>query len=376
MLVKFDAHDENVFYDFVQGKFVEGKEAHAHIGKRKSVLPFSESMSIKKLRPRTKMNRKFGDSWLSAQKLTMAYILAGFMLKTGKARLAGFLRKTEKNYIFFEIVIAPGTVSAQYKWITDDPQDFLAIEGKAYDIIIGDPDVATEIVDWGKLWKEYSRDTKPLQMILTALIVVGVSIGMLYAFGIIGTKKKVPVRAAPAAPEQIPPLSSGEIRVLSILLTQEILQEYKDHVEALEQTPDIAISVATMQIRPLNQHKVSATLSITYQSIYPYPSSLKDGDFYVMKVEKNIERQRKDIPRVVALVDSVKGNHIAALGALMDAGDVAAREDGGWKFSVVIEKDYARTVAMLNKIYFSPAVIKSLTIDETSTRGEIFLNNL
>jgi len=376
VLVKFDAHDENAFYDFVQGKFVEGKEAHAHIGKRKSVLPFSDSMSIKKLRPRTKMNKKFGDSWLSSQKLTMAYILAGFMLKTGKTRLAGFLKKTEKNYIFLEIVITSGTVSAQYKWITDDPQDFLAIEGKTYDIIVGDPNVATEIVDWEKLWKEYSRDTKPLQMVLAAMIVVAVSIGILYAFGIVGVKKKVPVRAAPVAKEQIPPLSSGEIRVLSVLLTQEILQEYKDHVEALEQTPDIAISVATIQIRQLNEHKISATLNITYQSIYPYPSSSKEGDFYVMRVEKSLERQRSDISRAVSLVDTVKDNYMAALGALMDAGEVAARENGGWKFSVVIEKDYARTVAMLNRIYFSPAVIKSLTIDETSTRGEIFLNNL
>jgi len=213
-------------------------------------------------------------------------------------------------------------------------------------------------------------------MVLAAMIVVAVSIGILYAFGIVGVKKKVPVRAAPVAKEQIPPLSSGEIRVLSVLLTQEILQEYKDHVEALEQTPDIAISVATIQIRQLNEHKISATLNITYQSIYPYPSSSKEGDFYVMRVEKSLERQRSDISRAVSLVDTVKDNYMAALGALMDAGEVAARENGGWKFSVVIEKDYARTVAMLNRIYFSPAVIKSLTIDETSTRGEIFLNNL
>lgn len=376
MLVKFDEHDENAIYDFVQGKFVEGKEMHAHIGKRKSVLPFSGSMSIKKLRPRTKMNRKFGDSWLSAQKLTMAYILAGFMLKTGKTRLAGFLKKTEKNYIFIEVTIGTGSVTAKYKWITDNPQDFLAIEGKTYDIIIGDPNVATDLVDWEKLWKEYSRDAKPLQMILAALVIVSVTIGMLYTFGIVGAKKKTPIRTAPAAPEQIPPLSSGEIRVLSLLLTQEILQEYKSHVEALEQTPDIAVSVATIQIRPLSEHKISATLSITYQSIYPYPSSLKEGDFYVMRVEKSLERQRRDISRAVSLVDTVKDNYMTALGALMDAGDVAAREDGGWKFAVVIEKDYARTAAMLNRIYFSPAVVKSLTIDETSTRGEIFLNNL
>ena len=375
MLVKFDNQNDNLIYDFIQKKFLQGKESHAYIGKRKGVIPFTSSISIKKLRPNTKVNKKFGDSWLSTQKLSLAYILAGLLLKGNKTRLAGFLKKTDKNYIFLEISIVAGAVSASYRWITDTPQDFLAIEGKSYDIIIGDPEVATEMVDWSKLWKVYSKDIKPLQMIIASITIFSLMIGTMYMFGVIGGKKKGPSKTGTAAPEKIPPLSAGEIKILSILVTQEILQEYKIYVDSLEDTPDIAMRSATIQIKN-SELNVTGVLSMVYESIYPYPSSTKQGDFYTMKVDKSISKKRQDISKASPVIDAVKANRMDALSALIDAGDVAAREESGWKFSVIIEKNYGATVKMLNAIYFSPVVVNSLTIDESSTRGELFLHNL
>lgn len=372
MFVRFDNYNDNVVYDFVQGRFLDQKESRS----AKGTLPYFVTTTIKKLKPAAKLNRKIGEQWIGTQKLNMAFLLGCYLLKTGKTRLAVFLKKSDKNYIFIEIVATQNSVNASYRWITDTPQDFLALEGKSYDAILGEPKVATELVDWAKMAKEFSNSAKPLHMIITFIVIMGLMTGGLYMFGVIGKKKAPPVKTAAELEKEKPPLSTGEIKILSLLLTQEMLQEYKHIVNSLDQTPDIAVKTATIAIDSQGPHEVQGSLTVMYESIYPYPGAKQDGDLFTMQDEKKAMKKREDISIASPLVDVAKEGRMAALEALIESGNVATRDANGWKFSVVIENDYKAVARMLNTIYMTPVTINSLVIDETSARGDFFLHSL
>ncbi|MCK9228212.1 MAG: hypothetical protein M0P30_10550 [Syntrophorhabdaceae bacterium] len=372
MLVRFDSYNDNVVYDFAQGRFLDQRESRG----LKGTLPFSVTTTIKKLKPATRISRKIGEQWIGTQKVNMVFLLASYLLKTGKTRLAVFLKKSEKNYIFVEITVAQTTVNASYKWVTDTPQDFLALEGKSYDAILGEPKVATEILDWVKMAKEFSTTAKPLYIAIVLVVIAGFVVGGLYMFGVIGAKPPPPRKTAAELEKENPPLSTGETKILSLLLTQEMLQEYKHVVDSLDQTPDIAMKSATIRINPQGSHEIQGNLTVIYESIYPYPGAKQAGDLFTMQDEKKVTKKREDISIASPLVEAAKKARLGALETLIDSGNVATRDDNGWKFSVIIEKDYSAVAKMLNSIYMSPVVINSLVIDETSARGDFFLCSL
>ncbi len=372
MLVRFDNYNDNVVYDFTGGRFLDQRESRG----AKGTLPFCVTSTIKRLKPGTKISRKVGEQWIGTQKVSMAFLLGSYLLKTGKSRLAVFLKKSDKNYIFVEISITQNAVIASYKWITDTPQDFLALEGKSYDVILGEPGVATELLDWAKMAKEFSHAARPLHMVIALIVITGLMMGGLYMSGVTGKKKVVPKSTAAGLEKEKPPLSKGETKILSLLLTREMLQEYKMVADSLHSVPDIAIKSAAITINPHGPHEVQASLTVIYESIYPYPGSKQEGDLFTTQDEKRITKERKDIPTASPLIEAVKEGRLAALEALIDSGNVTARDTNGWKFSVVIENDYRAVVELLDSIYMSPVAINSLVMDEASARGDLFLHSL
>lgn len=373
LYVKFD---DNVVFDVLAQKMVDPKAIR--LGRGAKIIPFVEHISIRKLKPREKLCHKAGGRWISSRRVSFAYLMAYYMVKSRKTVLAGFFDRGDGKYVFMEIKAGNMTIEARYMLSVDSsPGNFMAMAGRQYDGIFGDASLAREPdfidVPYEKLLKEVTIGVTPLQAIVV-LVVVAVIMGTVLNHAGIFTKNTVgPPKAR--AEQEIPPLTHEEIRALSILITSEALVKYKLYVETLPD--DIALKSAAFHILPVagsprgkgKKQELKGTLSFQFESFYPFRGSKRSGDLFIFGKELVFTKSRTDLQAAAKAETSARQN-TKAFETLVDLCDVAARGDKEWKFTLA-EKDYRNVVKIFNDIYLSPVVINSVTVNDGKTVGEL-----
>lgn len=374
LYVKFD---DNVAFDVLTQKMVDPKAIR--LGRGAKIIPFAEPISIRKLKPRERLCHKIGDRWISSRRVSFAYIMAYYMVKNKKTVLAGFFDRGDGKYVFMEIKAGNMTMEARYMLSVDSsPGNFMAMAGRQYDGIFGDTSLAAEPdfinVPYERLLKEVTIGVTPFQAIVV-LVVIAVITGAALNYAGVFTKKRVEPPAKARAAQEIPPLTHEEIRALSILITGEALVKYKLYVETLPE--DIALRSAAFHILPVaglprekgGKQELKGTLSLQFESFYPFRGSRKSGDLFIFEKELVFTKGRADVQAAMRAQARARQNR-KAFETMVDLCDVAARGDKEWKFTVA-EKDYGKVVKIFNDIYLSPVVINNITINDGSTVGEL-----
>ncbi len=374
LYVKFE---ENVVFDVLGGSITD--PGGMRPGRGAKIIPFAEHISIRKLKPREKLSHKIGNRWISSRKISLAYLIACYMVKNNKSVLAGFFNRGDGKYIFMEIKIGNMTVEARYMLSIDSsPANFMAMAGRQYDGIFGDGSLMGEPdyinIPYEKLLREVTTSVNILQAAIALVVIGAIMAGGLYWAGVF-TKKKVTPAVKAQVKKEIPPLSEAEIRSLSMLITHEALIKYKLYVENLPD--DIALKSASFKLLPVpappkdqaGKQELRGTISFQFESFYPFRGSKKNREFYTFDREIAITKTRDDVKAANELEAKLRENK-KGFGTLIDFCDLTFRGDKEWKFALS-ENEYRRTVTILNDIYLSPVVINAMTITDEKTTGEI-----
>ena len=379
LYVKFE---DNTVFDILAQKMADTKIIRAGRGNR--TIPFFEHVSIRKLKPRERLSHRIGEQWISSRKISFAYLVAYFMLKNKKTVLAGFFDRGDGKYMFIEIKAGNMTIEARYMpGVDSNPRNFMALSGRQYDGIFGDVSLSMESnyinIPYEKILREIAVGVTRSQMAAVLFIAMVTAFVLLFYAGVF-TKKKVNPQTVAGAKQSTPPLTSDEMRALSILITSEALVKYKLYIDTLPD--DIALRSTTFHIQPVSvsgekkgaQQEMKGVLSFQFESFYPFRGSKKDGDYFVLKKELVFVKRRGDIQAATRIEAQARQSR-KGFETLINLCDVAARDDRSWKFTLS-EKDYKNVVKILNDIYMSSVVINRLSIGDGKTVGELTYHRL
>lgn len=374
LYVKFE---EDIVFDVLAQSMVDPRTIR--LGRGSRIIPFAEHISIRKLKPREKLSRKAGDQWISSKKVSLAYLVACYMLKNKKASLAGFFDRGDGKYVFIEIKTGNMTIEARYMpGVDSSPGNFMAMSGRQYDGIFGDVSLSIEPnyinIPYEKLLSEVAIVVTPFRAAVVLIVAALATCFFLFYSGIF-TEKKIKQRTGAGVKLVIPPFTGDEVRALSILITSEALVKYKLYIDMLPE--DIALRSATFHIPPVSNRagkevgmqELKGVLSFQFESFYPFRGSRRSGDYFVFEKEIVFVKRRNDIQKAKR-VEALARRNKKGFETLIELCDVKARGDKEWKFSL-IEKDYKNVVKIFNDIYLSPVVINRITVGDGKTVGEL-----
>lgn len=374
LYVKFE---EDTVFDVLTQRMVD--PGTIRLGRGSRIIPFAEHISIRKLKPREKLSQRVGDQWISSRKVSLAYLVAYYMLKNKKAVLAGFFDRGDGKYIFIEIKAGNMTMEARYMpGVDSSPRNFMAMSGRQYDGIFGDVSLSSEPnyinIPYEKLLGEVAIGVTPFRAAVV-LAIAALAAGFFLFYSGSFTEKKIKQHTGTGVKRVIPPLTGDEVRVLSILITREALVQYKLYIDMLPE--DIALRSATFHIPPVSNRagkeaamqELKGVLSFQFESFYPFRGSRKSGDYFVFEKEIVFIKRRDDVQRATRVEVMARQNK-KGFETLIELCDVKARGDQEWKFSMV-EKDYKNVVKIFNDIYLSPVVINRITVGDGKTFGEL-----
>ena len=370
--------EDNIIIDVIGQTVVDRHSIKP--GRGSKVIRFAHQISIRKLKPRERFSHKIGDLWISSRGISLAYLLAFYMIKNKKSVLAGFFERGDGKYIFVEIKAGNASIEARHMLCLDsDPKNFMALSGKQYDGVFGDASLSMEPyyidVPYEKLLREITTGVTPMQALAVLLAMAVIVAGVIFFFTDLSGKKKAQHQTDFKAKEVIPPLTGDDIRILSMLITKEALIKYKQFIETL---PDeIALKKASFQIMPVrdtgggekSKQEIKGILSFQFESFYPFRESRKREGYYVFEKELVFTKHAGDVSSAQRVLEQAKINN-RGFETLVDLCEVTARTEREWKFSIE-ERDYKNVVKVLNDIYLSQVVIDRITIQNEKTVGEM-----
>lgn len=338
-------------------------------GDTKGSIPLTAQVAVRKTKPAMKFAKKAGDVYLGCNKMSLAYILAFYMLKSNKKRVIGFY-KHEDTYIFIEATVDIHKSISIRSGITtskETPEVFLKVEGKTYEGIFGNADVTNIDLQFSKLYKELSQRTSPMQV--AALIIILIAIGVV---GVHVFKKpstiKLPtmVKKEPPPP---PPLSPEEAEKLMGMAKKEMIKKYTEAAEELASRDD-------QWLKKFEAKFIQGTLDVksdailTYESFYPFSGAKKEGGLYSWAKSQGASFGRDKIEKGQA---ETKGSFVCLKYFI----NYEVTERRGKKWTVTLkEKDYPKITFLLNLIYRCPCIIKDMSIDENGLVATVVVDSV
>lgn len=325
--------------------------------KPSKALLFSSPVVFKRIKPSTRYKKKVAALWISATKLSFEYVMAFYMVREEKKRIAGFYHIGDDKYLVveFEIVASPPGLKSTWSLQKETPHDYLAIEDKTFDAVFGNTQASDTTIDFDKLYKEVVGGMSPAMQITAgacALLLCAAAYFYLFA-----DTPKPQLAASPAQQDtQPPPLTDAETRDLQAAVFYELVDSFNKLVADLGN--DKVFSAVQVSITN-NANSVSGKLNVRYRSFYPFATSMKDGDHYSWENNINIEKGRKDLRGGALFKDS-----IACLGTMLkDKWDVTQREDKVWHMKLALPA-YRDFIKAVNSVVACPVAVKSIKLNE------------
>lgn len=321
-------------------------------------IPFVSGTIFRKLKPSTKLKRKVRNTWIGSSRLSLEYLMACYMIENEKEKIACFISLPDSRYFVIEFVITqtPASIHCSGSFIRESPQDYIEIENKVFDEILGNVSIANAGIDFQKLLK-YAKTSIDLGPRNIAVLAAGIAV---IIGSIIFTVKMVlppkePVQVMKQA-ESPPPLSNEEKMFLNNLIFRDFIEKYNRTVRL--KNPDTVLNNLKFNVNAGDQ-SVRGDLYIEYRSYYPYRGAVlitdRDVDFYQWTENISIEKKRDDIKEKPA----VSLPYQCLKKAIDDNWTVLKREEQKWHITV-IEKDYKKFISKVNALVGCPVTVNSI----------------
>ncbi len=343
MLIRFN---ESTFVDLLTGARYDKEQ--------KKALPFTSDVVFKMIKPSTVYKKKIGDTWISSMKLSLAYLMGHYMLRNDKKRVAGFylLNDGQHLVIEFEMSNSPRALKTNWSIHRETPQDYLSIEGKAFDAICGNTEVSNVTIDFPRLYKEAASTVSPANMAAYILIILVASGLLYYMLAPTPAVNRGPVVAKDAPP---PKLTEAEKESLQAAMFYQLIDEFNKL--AAESGTEKVFSAVQASASSTDM-AVTARLTVKFISFYPFEGAVKEGDHYSWDKNVSIEKGRPDIA-----AGSYREGAVC-LGEMLKGGwDVTQRSGDVWHLKLA-DNSYSNFIHKVNTGVGCQVSLKSLTLTQ------------
>ncbi len=328
------------------------------------VIPFNSAVSIKKTKPTSKLKKKVGDVWISAKGMSLMYVLATHMLQRQIRRIVGFYQYPQDpdKVVFLEVALDGSSVVGSMRLIDESPAQFLDMEGKTFDEMIGNVPglTGTTGIDLDKIYKGLIPSIRPLFVAILGVTVIMLGV-MVYQL-VDMTGKQVEEQK----PKERPALTVAETNYLSALQYAEMLDKYKALLGRLDK--EVALKSVSMTLTA-TPHDVTYAVNVTYRSFYPFVDSKLDGKHYVF-----LKSETGTLTRELAgsIRKELKSPYLC-LQHFMPY-KITERSADEWTIRVE-EKSHKKAAQFLMDTYLCPVKIVDFKMDDASLAATYKLSN-
>lgn len=349
----------DIYIDLKTGRKVDGN------GK---AIPLSVNTVFRKIKPLMKYKKKIGQIWIATPRLSLEYLMAIYMVKNEKKKVAGFFRlDTEGKYAVMEFTYSPSPagITTTFNIIEESPHLYMEIEDKSYDSIFGNTNVSNVSIDFDKLLKSlmFSLDTREITILIVGIVVILSSVYMAYKMLKPAKTTTIQKTATP------PPLTEEEKNYLHQQVIKEMFEKYNKAVNSMN--IDTAMSSATFRIEN-GEQSVKGILNIKYTSFYPYSGASvvqsEKGELYEWSDDIVIEKSKKDIKKI-----TTDDPMICLKVVIGDDWAVISRKDRMWHIKMTT-KDYGEFVKKINRIKNCDYTMKNINLSAQEYQCELILN--
>lgn len=338
-------------------------------------IPLTSGTIFRKVKPAMKLKRKVKNIWIASQKLSLEYLMACHMIETGKEKVACFIKFSDEKYFVMEFVInqTPMSIKCSETFIRESPSDYIEIENKVFDEILGNVSIASAVIDTKALLK-YSKASFDLGPQNIAVLAIGIAI---IAGSLFFTIKMIfpPKKTAPAVTQQQmaapPPLTEDEKKKLNYAVLKEFVEKYNNIVRT--KNPDTVLNSLKLTVQESDQ-SVKGDLYLEFRSYYPYIGATlitdRDVNLYQWTENVPIEKKRDDIK------EGLPDNQLQCLKKAIDGSWIVSKREKDRWYMTLEEKDYKHFISKVNSLTNCPVAVKSLEMTGDKYRCDLVLNFL